>query len=83
MLLAVSLLAGSVHEVHHLGDAGDGDCVVCLIGTGGNHALPSPEVTITATRDDFLSPRFSFTSAFSSSHGRGRLIRAPPRHQLT
>lgn len=83
MLLAVSLLAGSIHEVHHLGDAGEGDCVVCLIGTGGTHALPSAEIRIAPAQGDFLQPRFAFTSAFASFFRRGRLIRAPPHNRLT
>lgn len=83
MLFAVCLLAGSIHETHHLGETGDGDCVVCLVGTGSNHALPTPEVTIAAPRSIFLPPPFSFNATLSAPRSRGHLIRAPPHSELT
>ena len=83
LLLVVSLFSGSIHEVHHLGDTGEGACVICLIGTGGTHALPSVGVKIAPAQGEFLPPLFACTSVFLSFYSRGRLIRAPPHFQLT
>ena len=83
MLFAMCLLAGSIHDTHHLGDTSDGDCVVCLVGTGSNHALPTPEAAIAAPRCILLPPPFLFNSTFSAPRWRGHLIRAPPHSELT
>ena len=64
--LAACLPAGNIHEGRHLGDAGEGDGVVCLIGPGGSYALLSGEVETAPARGDFLPPRFAFTPAFAS-----------------